>query len=249
MKKILKTNIWNKRMDVLFLFDIDGTILSLKQYHSKYLFYRAFMDLFGRCAKPDRMPNFSGMTDLQIIDDLRIMSDLPADAVNSRIGEIWTKLSEIFVGDITRENVELKPCITEFLDYLEKSNDAYTSLVTGNFRNNAYLKLKLFGLDKYFAVGAFGSDKADRNLLPALAIERSNELFGKKFSSRNSVIIGDSPRDMQCAKASGCAAVGVATGWHSADELAECGADFVFKDFTDYKEQTKKIFDFINNVR
>ena len=233
-------------MKALFLFDIDGTILSLKCYHSKHLFYRAFTDLFGKCAEPDIMPHFSGMTDLQIIDDLCGLSELPRDYVFSRISELWKRLSEIFVADMNIDNVVLMPHIEEFLEYLQLRNDVTVALVTGNFRENAYLKLGLFGLDKYFETGAFGSDEANRNLLPSIAIERANKLYGENFTNADSVIIGDSPSDIKCAKASKCISVGVATGWHSTEVLSALKPDFLYENFADYERKTDEI---MNRIR
>ena len=46
-------------------------------------------------------------------------------------------------------------------------------------------------------------------------------------------IIGDTPHDVDCARACGAVAVAVATGLYPADELAACAPDLLFGDFAD----------------
>ncbi|MGH7313048.1 MAG: HAD family hydrolase, partial [Candidatus Rokuibacteriota bacterium] len=46
-------------------------------------------------------------------------------------------------------------------------------------------------------------------------------------------IIGDTPLDVDCARACGGRAVAVATGQHPAEELAGCGPDLLLPDLAD----------------
>jgi phosphoglycolate phosphatase-like HAD superfamily hydrolase len=47
------------------------------------------------------------------------------------------------------------------------------------------------------------------------------------------IVIGDTPRDIDCAQRNGCRCVAVATGRHSAEALATAGADLVLRGLTD----------------
>ncbi len=82
-------------------------------------------------------------------------------------------------------------------------------------------------------MGAYGSDDPDRTRLPAVAAARVERLTGAHVSFGQMTIIGDTPLDIECARACGAVAVAVATGQHGFDELAACGPDLIFPDFTD----------------
>ena len=98
------------------------------------------------------------------------------------------------------------------------------SLLTGNFEGVARMKLARAGIGGYFPAGqgAFGSDAEDRNELVPVARERAGG-----WPRERTVVIGDTPRDVECARADGVRVVGVATGPYSADELAAAAPDAV----------------------
>ncbi len=112
-------------------------------------------------------------------------------------------------------------------------DDVVVGLLTGNVREGARIKLASTGLWPLFRVGAYGSDHADRRSLPAIACERANALLGHAFPFERVVIIGDTPLDVDCARACGARAVAVATGFYPYDELADCRPDLIFKDMGD----------------
>jgi phosphoglycolate phosphatase len=80
--------------------------------------------------------------------------------------------------------------------------------------------------------GAFGSDDEDRNVLLPIAVERLQALTGIRVGYADCVVIGDTPRDVRCAKPYGAVSVAVATGGYSMEELREAGADVVMEDLT-----------------
>jgi len=228
-------------MEYLFLFDIDGTILRLKQYRSKQIFRKAFVDMFSIDVPESEMPNFSGMTDLQIFQDICKVAKFPFHLVEQRIDELWAYLITKFDTEIIRNNMVLLPSIDKMIDHLHNLEYAKLALVTGNFRANAYLKLDAYQLGSYFPVGAFGCDYADRNKLPELAIHRSNQHWSPMFSNRNSIIIGDSPNDIMCTKANDILSVAVTTGFHSAEELEQYKPDLLFENFKNYESNIETI--------
>jgi phosphoglycolate phosphatase-like HAD superfamily hydrolase len=95
------------------------------------------------------------------------------------------------------------------------------------------VKLGPTGLWPLFRVGAFGSDEMDRRRLPAIACERAHRLTGRPFAFEEVTIIGDTPLDVDCARACGAVAVAVATGFHPAEDLKACAPDLLFADFAD----------------
>jgi phosphoglycolate phosphatase-like HAD superfamily hydrolase len=125
------------------------------------------------------------------------------------------------------------PGIPELVRVLASREDALVGLLTGNIERGARAKLRPTSLLPFFRVGAFGSDEADRRRLPAIAWERARRLLGHAIPYSHMTIIGDTPLDVDCARACGARSVAVATGQHLADELAAYGPDLVFADFSD----------------
>ena len=106
-------------------------------------------------------------------------------------------------------------------------------LLTGNIAAGAELKLRPTGLWPCFRLGAFGSDHIARRELPAVARARLFEQLGHHLPFERLTIIGDTPHDIDCARACGAVAVAVATGLYPRDELAAHAPDLLFDDFAD----------------
>lgn len=234
------------KKDILVLFDIDGTILKMKQYHSKSIFNKCFHDLFNIDVPEDKMPNFSGMTDLSILEEIALAGGISIDAVLSRTEEIWDYLIAEFKEESVLSNLVLLPEIKELIDTLNRDDRVSLGLLTGNFKANAYLKLSRFKLDSYFPIGAFGCDEADRNLLFPLAIKRAKSHWNKLFTAGRTIIIGDSPRDIECAKENAAISVAVCTGFHTINQLQPSNPDYIFSDFEQHEGKISEILDNIN---
>ena len=97
------------------------------------------------------------------------------------------------------------------------------------------MKLRAFGLDRFidFDIGAYGSDHHDREELVPIALAKAEAKHGGPFRPEDTLVIGDTPRDFECAKAGGARCVLVATGGFARDELEGLGADVVLDDLSD----------------
>ncbi|MFN9078701.1 MAG: HAD hydrolase-like protein, partial [bacterium] len=84
-----------------------------------------------------------------------------------------------------------------------------------------------------FPFGAFGADGPSRRHLTPVAIERAKAGLGRAFDPARVTIIGDTPHDIDCAKAHGCRALGVGTGPYSTERLLAAGADLAVADLAD----------------
>jgi phosphoglycolate phosphatase-like HAD superfamily hydrolase len=104
-----------------------------------------------------------------------------------------------------------------------------TALLTGNFEPIARLKLERAGIGHHFAhgQGAFGSDHEDRAALPPIARRRA-AVNGRPHPRERTVVIGDTPSDVACARADGVRCLAVASGPYPAEDLH--GADAVAAD-------------------
>ncbi len=95
------------------------------------------------------------------------------------------------------------------------------------------MKLAHLGIGRSFAFGAFGSDAEDRDLLIPIARVRAARLFGPEATRAPVVVIGDTPLDVQCARAGGARVIAVATGLHDRDGLLTCAPDVLLDDLGD----------------
>jgi phosphoglycolate phosphatase-like HAD superfamily hydrolase len=108
-------------------------------------------------------------------------------------------------------------------------------LLTGNLARGAELKLSHYGVWDFFEFGAFADDHVDRNKLGPVAHARAVEKHGISFDAREVYVLGDTPRDIDCARAAGFVAVAIATGSYTKEQLAEHRPDFLFEDLSDTK--------------
>lgn len=216
----------------LFLFDIDGTLVTAGGA-GRIALGRALASVYGTTG-PIESYDFRGKTDPRIVLDLMRAAGVVEDVIQDRLAacfEAYVAELEALVGDGSR--VRVMPGIAEVVRALAGRQDAVVGLLTGNIEAGARVKLRPTGLWPIFRVGAFGSDHLDRRKLPAVACERAARRLGHRFGFEAVTIIGDTPLDVDCARACGAVAVAVATGFHGADELAACAPDLFFPDFSD----------------
>ena len=216
----------------VFLFDVDGTLITARGAGRSAL-GRALEETFG-ARGPIETYDFRGKTDPRIIRDLMLAAGVAEARIQARmpacLAAYAVALAEA-VGDGSR--VQTLPGVAELVRALGARGDLLLGLLTGNVETGARLKLAPTGLWPYFRVGAYGSDDPDRTRLPAIAAARVERLTGAPVSMAQLTIIGDTPLDVECARACGAVAVAVATGQHGFDELRACGPDLIFRDFGD----------------
>jgi len=205
-------------------------------------------ELFGREVPESAIPQFHGMTDLQIIRSIAENIGLSYTDIAPKVNDIWIKMLDMFQEHSVAENVTILPGIDILIKTLSVNNDIRLGLVTGNFQENAYLKLSIKGLNQYFPTGAFGCDSADRNMLPPIAINRMNLHFETDvFKSDNTIIIGDTFRDIECAKCNNIKVLAVATGGYTVSELAQHNPNKIVDDFSNLENSLKEIYSLLNS--
>jgi len=55
-------------------------------------------------------------------------------------------------------------------------------------------------------------------------------VLGYRLDPRRVMVVGDTPADVQCAKANGCVAVAVMTGFSTREELQRSAPDYLLDD-------------------
>lgn len=229
-------------MKKLLLFDIDGTILRLKSGLAVGLFDKLFEKRFKVKVRRSTPADFSGQTDLGILFEIAEMSGVKREAILEVINEIWDDLSLGFREICIESNLEFVPGAEDAIKKLSKDSDVMLGLLTGNFEKNAFNKLNAVGIGNYFRVGAYGSDDADRNKLPIIAINRANRIAGEEiFSTNNTIIIGDTYRDVECARANSMPVITVAGGRTSKADLDILEPDASFYDLRDFNAFEKEL--------
>jgi phosphoglycolate phosphatase len=121
-------------------------------------------------------------------------------------------------------SAHVAPGVVELLEALAARPDAFRlSLVTGNLEPVARVKLERAGVGHYFArgQGGFASDSEDRGELPAIARARASD---PPWPRERTVVIGDTPHDIACARVDGVKVAAVATGPYAIEALADADA-------------------------
>lgn len=205
------------------LWDVDHTLIETRGV-GRAIYFRAFP---AATSKPlTELASVSGRTELDIMaETLRINGIQPTDGMIA-------KLADALVQGYEEAREELRtvgralPGAQDVLASLAGEPAIHQSVLTGNLRQVARIKLEVFGLDGYLnlASGAYGDDNSDRPKLVALAQQRAADRTGMVFGTDATVLIGDTPKDVEAGLAAGVRVIGVATGKTSAQELRHAGA-------------------------
>ncbi|UCH80931.1 MAG: haloacid dehalogenase-like hydrolase [Nitrospiraceae bacterium] len=214
-------------MNKLVLYDIDGTLITAGGAGTRSL-NRAFFNLFG-ISEAFSTISMAGKTDPQIMREGLKLHGI--DHLDGNVDRMIEKYLLYLTEEINNPMRQIMPGIRESLD-LFRSHNMTIGLLTGNLEKGAEIKLGPFGIFDYFTSGAFGSDHEDRDELLPIAIEKYKKQ-GLKFSPGDCYVIGDTPRDVQCAKIHDAHCIAVATGPYSVEDLRNTEADIVFESLAD----------------
>ncbi len=226
-------------MPLLLLFDIDLTLISTAGAGMEAL-TRAGRDLHGPHFTSTGI-EFAGRLDPVIISDLLVLNGAaptPAAAVAMRDGYA-RHLAAMLPTWHTRRAL---PGVHELLMALTSRQDVTMGLLTGNFQRTGEMKLRACGVDPgFFSVAAWGDESphspALREHLVPIAQSRWPGVGAAR--RRDTVVIGDTPHDVACARAHGARCLAVATGHSPLDQLAAAGADRAVPDLSDTQDVLK----------
>jgi phosphoglycolate phosphatase len=231
--KLLHASAKNLRV---LLFDIDGTLLfTINRNAYRAQIAQAITNIFGTSGKLLEI-SFSGKTDLQIISEALVDEGV-------ELTQVWEALPKIEVEftkamDVLGQTGAVFarcPNVEELLIKLSVDSRYLISLLTGNIESLSWKKLSQVGLRDYFPnPGAFGSDHDNRIMLTSIVSERIVKFLRvESLSPEQFIIIGDTVRDIACARHFGAKVLAVATGMTKLEDLANAQPDLLFETLSD----------------
>ena len=214
----------------LVLFDIDGTLLRTEGVGVAAML-RAFTALHGERGFSFQGVEIAGALDGLLFRRMMETHGLPHhDEDHARFRATYHAELD---RSLTPDRIRQMPGAAALAATLAE-NGAAVGLLTGNYEETAQVKIRAAGYDiRLFPFGAFGADGPSRRHLTPVAIARATSHHGRAFDAARVTIIGDTPLDVDCAKAHGCRAIGVATGPYSAAQLRDAGADLAVDSLAD----------------
>jgi phosphoglycolate phosphatase len=225
----------------LILFDIDGTLLK-DGIAAKIAFARALRETY-QTTGPIEGFRFAGMTDPECVTEIMRLAGIDERTILARRDECLRRYVELLALEVREhQDAHLYPGVRELLERLNKLDHVLVGLLTGNVLRGAQLKLKRWNLEPYFRFGAYGDDHENRAVLAQIALEKARALAGRPFSGADTTIIGDTPKDIACARAIGARAVAVATGSISREALAACEPDALLDSLADHEAALRALF-------
>jgi phosphoglycolate phosphatase len=202
----------------------------------------AYAEAFGVVAGRPliQLPQTAGRSESEVFFDA-----LALNGVDTRTDDVTERLLDSFSAELAavlaahRDDLvthgRLLPGATEALAAVAKLDGVVQTVLTGNSKPNAMLKLRAFGLDGYvdFDIGGYGTEAYPRGTLLGVARQRAADSRGVPLGELATVYVADSPVDVHAARVGGARSLAVAGGRASAAELRDAGPDAVLPDLTD----------------
>ncbi len=206
------------------LFDIDGTLIDTGGAGARSWRW-AFERLHGVPADISKSSS-AGMTDPEVASRTfdAVLGRAPSDHELSRLFAWYVYRLQDEVA--ASEGYRVLDGVVETLSRL-MDRGVVLGIVSGGLEGSARIKLERGHLNRYFPVGGYGTDSRDRQQITRVAIARVSTMHGRDIEPGEAIIVGDTPLDVDAAKAVGATSLGVASGTYSVDDLRRAGADLV----------------------
>jgi phosphoglycolate phosphatase-like HAD superfamily hydrolase len=197
-----------------YLFDIDGTLLRSRD--------RVHFDSFASSVQ--RVTGFEitlagillhGSTDTMILREACLQAGIPADVLEIRIEAILEAMRNAVAEQRQEMDLVRMPGVAETLAHLARRG-ALLGVATGNLEVIGWIKIEQAGLREWFRFGGFSDHFPIRSELVGQAADKAREMVGRAASI---CVVGDTPRDIEAARANFLSVIAVATGKYSFDEL------------------------------
>lgn len=226
-------------MKKLLLFDVDGILIQSDAI--KFDYWNAIVKKHFNLEVSRESVYRHGKTDRQILFELIQFAGIKDPEKDRRFLEALNDLERIVREAMKKEKIKKVLGVEKFVQLIVKK-DVKIGLLTGNTYKKAKVKLIGCGLWKYFKIGAFGDATKIRSELIPIALNDAKEKFKINFDRADVYLVGDTVRDIRCAREAGVKIIAVATGKETVDQLKREKPDHVFKDFSDPSKIIGSIF-------
>ncbi|MEX2238379.1 MAG: HAD family hydrolase [Dehalococcoidia bacterium] len=222
------------------LWDIDQTLIRTAGAGREAMGL-AFEEIYGL---PDAFANveFSGRTDFAIFWDALGHRGMDKDDFSGQLDRFRALYVQRLEAILPHKDGHILPGVSQVISRLADLGAAQ-GVATGNFKGGAELKLRRYGLDRWLNGGGYGDNSADRADVVAEGaadVRRAHGLNG----ACEVYVIGDTPFDVEAARANGFKVIAVATGRHDVATLAGCSPDATLLDLRD----TNRVVGLIGNL-
>jgi len=200
-----------------YLFDIDGTLLRSRD--------RVHFESFATSVQ--RVTGFEvtlagillhGATDTAILREACRQAGIPERVVEHHLEAILDAMRQSVLARRHELDLVRMPGVVEILRHLARRR-ALLGVATGNLEMIGWIKIEEVGLREWFRFGGFSDHFPIRSELIGHAAQKARELAG---GSAHICVVGDTPRDIEAARANFLSVIAVATGKYSFDELLAC---------------------------
>jgi phosphoglycolate phosphatase-like HAD superfamily hydrolase len=197
-----------------YLFDIDGTLLRSRDRIHFNSFATSVQRITGFEVSLAGVP-VHGSTDTAILADACRQSGIPAEIMQQHTEAILEAMREVVAEHRSEMDLLLMPGIKQVLGHLA-AKGALLGVATGNLEAIGWIKIEQAGLREWFRFGGFSDRFAIRSELIGQAARKAREMAGEYATV---CVVGDTPRDIEAARANQLPVIAVATGNFSFDEL------------------------------
>jgi phosphoglycolate phosphatase len=217
-----------------YLFDIDGTLLRSRD--------RVHFDSVARGVK--RVTGFEisldgisihGNTDTGILREACTGAGIAPDILEPQVAAIL----EAMCASVAERRHELDPIVMpgvpNALRHLA-GRGALLGVATGNLEVIGWIKIETAGLREWFHFGGFSDHFSVRSELIEHAAHKARALAGDKASV---CVVGDTPRDIEAARANNLQVIAVATGHFDFDALRALEPDVCATSLADLMAATR----------
>jgi phosphoglycolate phosphatase-like HAD superfamily hydrolase len=211
-----------------FLFDIDGTLLNSRDAVHYFAFRNAIRNILGIEASIEGVP-VHGNTDVGILRAVLQRAGLQDPDIDSHMPQIVARMCAEVQQNHAQLNPELCPSILELINYLQ-GRGKLLGAASGNLETVGWLKLEKAGLRPMFTFASFSFPRELRAEIFQHGINLARRHLGEHASV---TVVGDTPSDIEAARAVGVPVIALATGIYSFVELRALDPDACFACGTD----------------
>lgn len=197
-----------------YLFDVDSTLLYARDGIHYNAFVNAVQQFFSVPPRTDGVP-VHGNTDLGIIRAVLRREGVSDAEIDAKLPLMTAAMCAEVERNAARMSPELCPSVEEVVKRLAAAGKLL-GVATGNLEMIAWKKLEACGLRPFFAFGSFSDHRESRADVVRWGVDEARRRLGQRASV---YVIGDTPADIEAARAAGVPVIAVATGIFNLQEL------------------------------